>query len=109
MTIDSIYYRDGRRLPLSGRVMRHARERMYDLFMREMSPDASTILDLGVSDEENGEANILEKLYPYPRQIACAGLALLCHKRCSGRSGPSASDAKFLDFPNRFPKAPARI
>jgi SAM-dependent methyltransferase len=55
--------------------MRLARERMYSLFMSELQPDASTrILDLGVSDEENDEADMLEKLYPFPDQITCAGL-----------------------------------
>jgi hypothetical protein len=48
---------------------------MYELFISEFQPNPSTrILDLGVSDEENNEANILEKLYPYPDNITCAGL-----------------------------------
>jgi SAM-dependent methyltransferase len=75
MTIDQIYYRDGASLPFSRRLMRLARERMYGLFVSELEPDPSTrILDLGVSDQENDEANMLEKLYPYPERITCAGL-----------------------------------
>jgi SAM-dependent methyltransferase len=48
---------------------------MYDLFLREVRPDASTtIVDIGVSDEETDEANMLEKLYPYTDKITCAGI-----------------------------------
>jgi len=72
---DAIYYRDGLRLPLSKRVMLIARQRMYKLFVRELRPDTSTrILDIGVSDEETTEANVLEKLYPYTEMITCAGI-----------------------------------
>jgi hypothetical protein len=75
MNIDQIYYRDGASLPLSRKLMRLARERMYGLFVSELEPDPSTrILDFGVSDQENDEANMLERLYPYPERITCAGL-----------------------------------
>ena len=75
MSIDSIYYSAAASLSLSRRAMRFARERMYELFISEFTPTRSTsILDLGVSDEENGEANMLEKLYPYPERVTCAGL-----------------------------------
>lgn len=73
--VDSIYYRDGASLPLSRQLMKTAREAMYALFVREMQPNArTTILDLGVSDEENDQANMLEKLHPYLSKITCAGL-----------------------------------
>src|SRR5437870_699608 len=75
MSVDSIYYRDGASLPLSRKILRRARQRMYELFISEFQPNPSTrILDLGVSDEENNEANMLEKLYPFPSNITCAGL-----------------------------------
>ena len=52
-----------------------ARRQMYDLFCRELSPtSATTILDVGVSTVDGPEANALEKLYPYPHMITCAGL-----------------------------------
>jgi hypothetical protein len=48
---------------------------MYSLFIRELQPSSSTtILDIGVSDEEGPETNMLEKAYPWPRSITCAGL-----------------------------------
>jgi len=75
MSIDQIYYRHGASLPLSRKLMRLARERMYRLFVNELRPDPSTrILDLGVSDHDDAEANMMEKLYPYPDRITCAGL-----------------------------------
>ena len=58
---DAIYYRDGLRLPLAKRIMSSARRRMYDLFLRETLPDASTtVVDIGTSDVESDEANMLE-------------------------------------------------
>jgi len=72
---DAIYYRDGLRLPLAKRIMSSARRRMYDLFLRETLPDASTtVVDIGTSDVESDEANMLEKLYPYTANITCAGI-----------------------------------
>jgi SAM-dependent methyltransferase len=72
---DSIYYRDGLSVPLAERLLRVARARMYALFTREMTPDSNTtILDVGVSDEENEASNFLEKLHPHTRMITCAGL-----------------------------------
>ena len=43
--------------------------------MRECKPTAATrILDIGVSDEEGPESNMLEQCYPWRSQIVCAGL-----------------------------------
>lgn len=89
---DAIYYRDGASLPLSRRLMKQAREAIYTLFLAEMQPDAgTTILDVGVSDEENDEANMLEKLYPHLDRITCAGLGEGDHVR---RAYPAASYVK---------------
>src|SRR5579863_5045368 len=71
---DSIYYRDGLKLPLSRRTMLIARRQMYELFCNECRPDElTTILDIGASDEETDEANMLEKLHPHRSTITCAG------------------------------------
>jgi SAM-dependent methyltransferase len=73
--IDAIYYRDGVNNGLAMRALLTARRRMFALFMQKMAPDATTtILDIGVSDDENEGANFLEKLYPWPENITCAGL-----------------------------------
>ncbi len=72
---DAIYYRDGVTNSLAERGMRAARRQMYNLFCRELSPTSrTTILDIGVSTVDGPEANALEKLYPYPNMITCAGL-----------------------------------
>jgi SAM-dependent methyltransferase len=48
---------------------------MYALFVRELQPTESTsILDVGISDEEGPETNMLEKQHPWPASITCAGL-----------------------------------
>ncbi len=83
-SMDSIYYRDGAALPLSRQLMKNARAAIYALFLAELQPNATTtILDLGVPDEENDEANMLEKLHPYPSRITCAGLGDGQHVRAS--------------------------
>jgi SAM-dependent methyltransferase len=47
---------------------------MYDLFSQQTRAGASTtIIDIGVSDVETEEANMLEKLHPYTQMITCAG------------------------------------
>ena len=72
---DRVYYEVGNSLPLAHRVSLFARRRMFDLFMTAMEPnETSTILDIGTSDEETEEANILEKSYPWPSRITCASL-----------------------------------
>jgi SAM-dependent methyltransferase len=74
-TDDAIYYRDGASLPSAGYLIRKARQEMFSLFMRAYQPTSSmSVLDLGVSDEENSEANILEKNYPFQNKLTCAGL-----------------------------------
>jgi SAM-dependent methyltransferase len=72
---DAIYYRDGVTNSFAERAMRAARRQIYELFCRELAPvPATTILDIGVSTVDGPEANTLEKLYPHPNMITCAGL-----------------------------------
>ncbi len=73
--IDSVYYRDGVDTSFAMRLLKAARMSMFDLFMRELSPNETTrVLDIGVSDDENEGANFLEKHYPWQHNITCAGL-----------------------------------
>lgn len=73
--IDSIYYRDGVNNSFSMRLLKRARMAMMNLFMEELSPGStSSILDIGVSDDENDGANFLEKHYPWQHNITCVGL-----------------------------------
>lgn len=72
---DSIYYRDGLKLPFAQRVFAGARYRIYDLFRRECRlGEQTTIVDVGVSEEVVGPANIVEKLHPHRSRITCAGI-----------------------------------
>jgi SAM-dependent methyltransferase len=67
---DDIFYEQ--RLSLSGRLSLIARTRIYQTFMKEMKPTEDTsILDIGASDVDVEEANLLEKQYPYPQNITC--------------------------------------
>lgn len=72
---DTVFYRDGMGTALARTLLKRARHAMFDLFMGDLQPTAATrIVDIGVSDEENDESNFLEKLYPWPHNITCAGL-----------------------------------
>jgi hypothetical protein len=74
-TVDSVYYRDAGQFKTARGISARARTAMYQLFMREMRPTpAAKVLDFGVSDEEGPETNMLEKQYPWPEKITCAGL-----------------------------------
>jgi hypothetical protein len=72
---DSVFYQDGLRSPFARWSLHAARQRMYDLFIQSMRPGLSaTIVDIGVSTDENDASNFLEKLYPHQQMITCAGL-----------------------------------
>jgi hypothetical protein len=72
---DAVYYRDGLKQRTAMAVLVRARRSMFELFLREMRPSATTtILDIGVSGEENEGANFLEKSYPFQRNLTCAGI-----------------------------------
>jgi SAM-dependent methyltransferase len=48
---------------------------MYEHFIAVMRPDReSTILDFGTSEDITDESNALERRFPFPQQITCAGL-----------------------------------
>lgn len=48
---------------------------MFELFLSELRPDSGTrVLDLGVTSEDAPpESNYLERWYPHPERIVCAG------------------------------------
>ncbi|MGO9685164.1 MAG: methyltransferase domain-containing protein [Steroidobacteraceae bacterium] len=75
MSADSLYYRGAARLSFARAISARARSNVFGLFMRQMRPHAnSKILDIGSSDEEGPETNMLERLYPWPKQITAVGL-----------------------------------
>jgi SAM-dependent methyltransferase len=74
-SIDSIYYRDAGDIATARSISAKARRAVYELFVQECKPNGDTrILDIGVSDEEGPESNMLEQCYPWRNQILCAGL-----------------------------------
>src|SRR5947207_4878162 len=105
-SIDSIYYRDAGSLAGARGISARARAAMYALFVRQLRPTASTtILDVGVSDEERAETNMLEKQHPWPDKITCAGLGDgselrrsypgLCYVKIDGSLGLPFRDKAF--------------
>lgn len=72
---DAVYYEAATSLPRAAAILAQARLRMFHLLMSELKPTSTTtILDIGASEHETREANFLEKLYPYPGNITCAGI-----------------------------------
>lgn len=72
-TVDDKYYAAGG--GLASRLSSIARDGIYDEFIRLCAPTASsTILDVGVSDVLEPEANVLERRYPCPQNITACGL-----------------------------------
>jgi SAM-dependent methyltransferase len=72
---DYVYYEAADQLPFAKRVVARARNQIFAFFMTSFAPTKSTtVLDIGASDHENDEANVLEKLYPYKSNITCASI-----------------------------------
>jgi SAM-dependent methyltransferase len=69
------YYRYTGRRRLASRLSVRVRRRMFELFLRELRPTASSlILDLGVtSEDEHPESNFFERWYQHRDRIVCAG------------------------------------
>ncbi|MDR3509945.1 MAG: methyltransferase domain-containing protein [Caulobacteraceae bacterium] len=73
--VDTRYYEAAAPRSIGERVLIWARDRIYRDFIRLAAPaPTDRILDVGVSDVINDGANLLERLYPLPRQITAAGL-----------------------------------
>jgi SAM-dependent methyltransferase len=74
-TFDERYYRHAGSIGIVRRISAIARRRMHDLFMQKMQPKRKDrILDIGTSDDTGIESNMLEQLYPYRKNLACASL-----------------------------------
>ena len=71
----SDFYQHSGAVPLASRLSMRVRRKMFDLFMRELTPGPdATVLDIGVtSDTTFRESNYFEKLYPHPHRITCVG------------------------------------
>jgi SAM-dependent methyltransferase len=65
----------GRLVRLIERVSDNMRRKMFDRFMQEMNPSqATTILDVGVTNDQRLDSNFFEKLYPHKSQLTAVGM-----------------------------------
>ncbi len=73
--MDESYYQHTGKMKFARRISTVARQRVHDLFLRTMQPrPQDRILDIGTSDDTGLEANMLEQLYPHPKNLTCASL-----------------------------------
>ena len=75
VTHDQKYYQVASPNSLAERLVISARDRIYADFIAHMRPSQhDRILDVGVSDVVGDAANVLERCYPYARNITACGL-----------------------------------
>ena len=73
---DQKYYQAALPNSIAERLLISARARIYQDFLARMHPTPfERILDVGVSDVINDGANVLERLYPYQRNITACGIS----------------------------------
>ncbi len=74
-TVDGKFYQATPPKSLGERLVIAARDRIYKDFLEFCTPrQGEAILDVGVSDVVTDAANMLERLYPHPRDITAVGL-----------------------------------
>ena len=78
---NSVFYSTSGGVPFASRMSCRARARIFELFMRKLSPAAdSRVLDVGVtSDDSFPESNFFERWYPHKNMITCAGVEDAAH------------------------------
>jgi hypothetical protein len=75
VAVDEKYYEVAPPDSVAERLVISARARIFRDFMSRMCPKPSErILDVGVSDVVSGAANVLERSYPYQRNITACGI-----------------------------------
>ncbi len=72
---DELYYQHSGGIKVARRISIVARKRVHDLFMEEMQPGPNDrILDIGATDDNGIESNMLEQLYPHRHNLTCVSL-----------------------------------
>ncbi len=75
MSIDAPYYRKTMLSKIATKLSTAAREAMVNRFFDAFPPaEFSSLLDLGVTSERDPTANFLEKRFPFPGKLTCAGM-----------------------------------
>lgn len=73
---DRRYYQHAGRLTLARKVSAIARRRVYELFIQKVMPRSEDrILDVGATDDQGIESNMLEQLYPHREKLTCLSLS----------------------------------
>lgn len=76
MADDEIYYAHAGALPFVRRFSWIARARIIERILAVLKPtSATTIVDIGTSDETTVESNMLQQRYPYRDALTCASLS----------------------------------
>ena len=72
---EEAYYRHAGSIKFVRKISAIARRRVHRLFMDQMRPaPGDRILDIGATDDNGVESNMLEQLYPYRDKITCVSL-----------------------------------
>lgn len=75
MSVEAPYYRNSMLSKIATDLSLAARQSMVNQFFEAFPPSESlSVLDLGVTSERDPTANFLEKLYPFPEKLTCAGM-----------------------------------
>lgn len=65
----------GKMVGIIERVSDNMRRKMFDRFMKEMAPDsATTIIDVGVTNDQRLDSNFFERLYPHKSSLTAVGM-----------------------------------
>lgn len=69
------YQYQGSLVGIIERVSDSMRRKMFDRFMQELGPtEATTIIDVGVTDDQRLDSNFFERLYPYKTKLTAVGM-----------------------------------
>lgn len=72
---DQRYYQHAGRLTLARKLSAIARRKVYELFVQKIMPHPEQrILDVGATDDQGIDSNMLEQLYPYRDKLTCLSL-----------------------------------
>ena len=69
------YQYQGSLVGIIERVSDSMRRKMFDRFMQELGPtEATTIVDVGVTDDQRLDSNFFERLYPHKSKLTAVGM-----------------------------------
>jgi hypothetical protein len=70
-----VYYRDVKEVSIARALSAYVRRAIFSRFVELVRPSpATTVLDIGASEDDGPESNMLEQLYPWRGRITAVGL-----------------------------------